>query len=516
MHAHIAFDSDLEKLSHELFANLRQPEALGHRFEYARYEEWKSLWNRQSRLFHGLSHMFAMSELDKDLPSRAGIYAMVGGFMHDIEYPSIGEEVTHVSQRFIDTYIDRTGGKHVLKPLDPNDRAGHLLYGIFGFEAGHELSAFPIFADGKLVNPGGLNEFYSAAAAVGELKELGKDDQFIAGVVAVIEATVPFRQPSRMDDLRGRIERTSAALNMDLTPNDIDEMMMASVYTANKDVSGFLGGLDPLKDTQPTTQSVLNTIQGGDMLSPEEIPSMRTAGKARNTPPGDYPASDFLKARAKRAGLYQLVIGGNAAEGTIGNLFFETTLSGGDVYPPQPWKENANKLAYANNLPVRTAEYARLVSQAIVHSIASSAGASTDPETAKLIELVSGIGERLRPQLPTEVSQVRQLAFHAVNGRHKVNGGDTPRSPLAELVLSQIDEHQVAELGLVARKLVAPAPGTAPLEPKQFLQEASKVLGSSVARIRDEMVQTARIRGNQTAALALSQVSIDGPDLPKH
>ncbi len=503
MHAHIVFEDQFNDLSDELFDNLRQPEALGPKLSFERYQEWLSQWNRPSRNFHGLSHLFAMSQLPPQLDASAAIYAMVGGFFHDDEYPTIGENITPVSKRYIDKYIEVKDGKHILKSLDANDQIGKVLYGVFGYQPGQALSPF-----------GGMNEFYSAAAAAGEMQELGKNPKFILGVTSVIEATIPFGNPDRMDKLRERVVSVSQDLNLNLSANDVDQMMIASVYTANKDVSGFLGGLDPLNpEAKPTTQSVINTIMGGSMLNAEEIPTMRLAGKSRDTSPGDYPSDDFLAAKLKRAGLYQLVLKGNDQDRSIPNLYFETTLSGGDVYPPDRWVPKANALAYENNLPVRTAEYARLISHGIVNSIAQLAGALNDPKLVSVKDFVDGMGDRIDVKLPADVSKTRRLAYEAVSGRlPTTKQDDVTRSPLAELVIAKLDEHEIQGLALKARELLFPE-----RKPEAFLKAANELLGDTVEKIRSELEANARATRRKAAAEGFRHVKLlPDVDLPHH
>ncbi|MDX2094386.1 MAG: hypothetical protein SFW64_00350 [Alphaproteobacteria bacterium] len=494
---HARFDAnDLTRVHSELFTNLR--DVFGESFDSERFNRLVSQWNREGRLFHGAMHLYAMAERDHSLPGSAPNYAMVSGFFHDIEYPSIGEETNDTSCRFIDTYIDRS--KNKLKPLAEDDRVGRLLYAIFGFAEGDTLS--PV---------AGMNEFYSAAVAVGELKQSHKDEAFIAAVIAGIQATVPFGKPDRMDQLRGRLEAASRSEGLDLNANAIDEMMIAATYLANKDVSGFIGGLDVHNDTAPSIQSVLETIRGGDMLNPEEVPSMRVRNKSPETPLGDYTPADFLKARLRRAGLYQLVLKGNSETQSIDNIFFETRLSAGNIYPPQDWVKKASHLAYLNNEPVRLTEYARLISQALVYSLAAAGGDATEPTKVKQGDLVSGIDVLLKLRPPENASEVRQLAFNAVNGRHQINGGDTQHSPVAKLILSTLNESQITELALAARASLFPEPN-----PTEFLAQAKRVLGNQVIVVRDAMVQAVAQSGNQAMSQALRKIALSDPSLPPH
>lgn len=502
-----ALDSQRAHETATLYSNLR--EELGSKFTFERFLGWVGQYLRASREFHGIDHLLAMSKLEDPvlgfgLPSNSKVYSMVAGFFHDEDYPSISEELTPISKRYVEKYVDIQGGKKFVRELDPNDKTGKILYSIFGFKPGQELSAFPIFAEGKLTNPGGMNEFYCAAAAASELAELGKDAKFIAAVVTGIEATIPFRNPNRMNELKARLSTTNTELKLGLTDAEMDEIMIGAVYTANKDVISFLGGLDPQIHDSATTLSVINTIKGGDMLSPEEIPSLRMKDQPLNKSAGEYPPADFLAARIKRAGLYQLVIPGKTAEGTIPNLFFNVSLSDGSKFPANGWTEKANKLAFANNKPVRVAEYARLISAGVIHCVSALGNEATDPTKIMLKDLVTGMAERLSiPGLPVDATQERKLAFACLDGRHATSGHDIRRSPLAELVLSRLDENQVEELGQKSRGVLFPK-----CNPQAFLELATEYLGNIVGQIRDEMAHSASAANKHTIAAGLRSVTM--------
>lgn len=511
-HDHSALENDKARKIEQLYENLH--EVLGQGFKHERFLNWIGQYLRPSREFHGLDHMLAMSELDEKISrhqghNSAGVYSMVAGFFHDEDYPSISENITHVTKRFIDRYVEERDGKKFVKEITPDDRVGQILHGVFGFQPGQQLSPFPFKG-----NPGGMNEFYCAVAAACELQELGRDEHFITAIVAGIEATIPFRDPNRMDELRQRIESTNQRMGLGMTPAEIDEIMIGAVHTANKDVAGFLGGLDPnAQGVAPNTQSVLSTIAGGDRLSPEEVPPLRTQWLPKDKGPGDYTPRDFLDARIKRAGLYQLVIPGDAQERSIPNLFFETHLSGGDVYPPNDWATKANKLAYENNLPVRTAEYARLISAGMVNSLTLLC--ADEPQNVRVKELLHGLSDIMPiAPLPPDASQTRKLAYACLNGREQASGHDIRRSAISELILSKLDENKIEQLGKASRALLLPAPAQSadPSETRTpdeinkknaqtFLELATEYLGQSVGKIRDDIARSAG-KGEGTKALA--------------
>ena len=489
---------------HKLYDNLH--EVLGDKFVYERFVNWQNQYLRESREFHGLNHMLAMSELNENLTEQqghksAGVYSMVAGFFHDEDYPSISEDMKPISKRFIDKYIENKDGKKVIKRIAQDDRIGQILLGVFGFYEGQTLSPFPTF--GENPNPGGMNEFYCAVAAASELKELGKDEHFITAIVAGIEATIPFRAPTRMTALRTRVEKTSSNLDIGLTAHEIDEIMVGATHLANLDVLSFLGGLNPEEpNVKPTTASVLYTIKGGDMLSPEEIPQLRTKGMPPEIGSGNYTPREFLNARVKRAGLYHLVLPGNDTERSIPNLFFETKLSGGNTYPPNDWADKANKLAYEVNASVRVAEYSRLISAGIVNALTTLSGGGG----RKVKDLLGGMQNIMQPcNLPDDASQVRKLAFACLNGREPASDHDIRRSPIAEYILSKLDENQVTEFGKAARASLFLTPAQQRDETitkekaQEFLVLATKYLGQDVEKIRDDVARSVDAGGNMKA-----------------
>ena len=524
-HDHTPLEIGKARKVEALFERLH--EVLGTNFKHERFLNWIGQYLRPSREFHGLDHMLAMSEMDEHISRQQGhksaaVFSMVAGFFHDEDYPSISEGVTHVTKRFIDKYVEeRPDGKKYVKDLEPDDRIGQILHEVFGFKPGQQLSPFPFKG-----NPGGMNEFYCAAAAAGEMKELGCDEHFITAVVAGIEATIPFRDSNRMNDLRSRVEATNAKLGLGLSPSEVDEIMIASVHIANKDVMGFLGGLNPEDPhAKPTTQSVLSTIAGGDMLSPEEVPPLRTQWLPKDKGAGDYSPRNFLDARLKRAGLYHLIIPGDPTQETISNLFFDTKLSGGDVYPPNDWASKANKLAYQNNLPVRTAEYARLISAGIVNALTELN--ADDPQSVKVKEMLTGLTDIMQPaQLPTDASQTRKLAYACLNAREKASGHDIRRSAISEFILSKLDETKVAELGRASRGLLLPAPAK-PEDPSEtrtpeeinkhraqvFLSAVTDYMGQGLGKIRDDIVRSSS-KGEGTKALSAKISKFVLPPVP--
>jgi hypothetical protein len=473
-------------------------------FPAARFQQWIGQYTRNTRLFHGIEHLLDMTAEDKTLTARGNAYAVIGSFFHDAEYPSIGEKMTEVSERYLRKYIrtedDGKGGLNhfVRSDLNESDRITKILLKTFGVKPGEQLSPF-----------GCLNEFYSAVAAAEEMKRLDCDEKLILGVIVNIQATVPFGQDKdRFNIIRARAVEVNKDLGLGLTKPDVDTIMMAAVKTANLDVLGFLGGLDPLDPSaRPSINSVLETIAGGDRLRPEEVRALMLRGAPQSE--RHFPLDDFLMARIKGAGLYLGVIPGDHEQKTIPNLFHSVTLSDGTIYPPKEWTEKANKLAYENTQPVKVAECARMLSVSAIWAISKLSGnEELGPDKIRLQDLVSGSDNRIEEtDLPESSSSVRRLADACLSGRHETDY-DIKRSPIAQLIIREVDETKVLEL---ATKLigVARSRGENPEEKaKQILEVLGEAIPKTMLETRSQMEASLTENGKGALATVISRVNI--------
>jgi hypothetical protein len=482
-------------------------------FPVARFLEWVNQYARGSRLFHGIEHLLDMTSEDKTLTARGNSYAVVGSFFHDCEYPTIGEDQTEVSKRFLDKYIrvevvdpnDKSKSKHFVRNDIPEDDViAKMLLRTFNLKPGAQLNPFA-----------GMNEFYSAVAAAEELSRIGCKPDYILGVVVNIQATVPFgMDKDRFNKIRESAIGLNTELKLGLSKADIDVIMMAAVNTANRDVNGFLGELDPNDTTsKPSINSVLETIAGGDRLRPEEVRSLMLRGVPE--PDRHFPLSDYLLARMKGAGLYLQVIPGDETQRTIPNLFHSVTLSDGTIYPPKEWTEKANKLAYENTQPVKVAECARMISVAAIYSISKLTG-NDDllPTKVKLQDLVEGTVDRMtEADLPDGSSRVRVLADSCLSGRHETDY-DIRRSPIAQLVLRELDEKQILELAPKVRGCLMAQDKDAAAKAAELMEMFSKAIPKTMLETREQIAKT--LTEKEKGALATDIRRVDIPIAVSH
>lgn len=486
-----AITSKPELLAGALQVNNDLRDALGAGFTPERFLAGAACYMRPSRDFHGLEHLFAMARKSDDpvlkqYPGSADMSA-VAGFYHDTEYPSIGEDFDVNVAPLIATYVAEVEGKkpkaYTIEPLGKNDKWGKALYALFGLEANNLLQPFG--------EPGGLNEFPSAVFALHELLEMQKinpqkvTDTFILGVLASIQATVPFKAADRMEKLRSRINALKA--DFSLENQDIDTIMVAATHTANRDISSFLGKLDPVKIGEaPTEESALHTMYWGDRLSTEEVPSLRIGGDELKEP-GEYTPADFLEARTRRAGLYHVAL--KVENGAYTNMFYATPLSDDTTYPGQAWVNDANRLAYENNQAVALAQKTRLIAAAMVYALADKQGAA---KTVQIKDFLKDTTANIHATLPEGADDITKRAFACLSDRQD-SSYDINRSPIAQLLLSKMSE---AEIDALSNQIFVAMRGNFFADPK--------IMPTPEAQRGNEFLKI--IQGSEKASAALSTV----------
>ena len=406
----------------------------------------------------------------------------IGAFFHDADYPGINEPLAGISKPIIETYVEDRDGLKYLKPIDAADHVGQLVSDIFGYTDGKQLTAM-----------NGINEYYSAIGAATQLHALGVPMADIAAVVSAIEATIAFRSPTRMDELRGRLEAANAKFNLGMTPIAIDEAMVAATFTANKDIVGLIGGLDPDKDTAATLASVKYTIEHSDRLSPEEVGELNPRTNEAKVP-GEYKPLDLVKGCLKRAGLHQFAIPGDPQTGRIDKLFHGMTLSNGQAFPPQEEVTRLNTLGYKNNRPGKLASSARLVATALVHALATEEGR----QDMRVSDLLSPYGLPLEHQQPAgDEHSPRVLAYQVLQDRDTAGGDgyDISKSPIASLILAQseLTDDDIIELGKATRGYMMPNPPVVAPNAEGFLTMAREKLGAGlVGEVKQKMDNNAQ------------------------
>lgn len=181
----------------------------------------------KTRVYHTASHVFMMCEGMNSRQTLAGLF-------HDIVYYQLDGGFPVGAASMVQTALRDDFGKVFVRPVTTEDKALFLCSDVFGFKAGDQLSVFA-----------GLNEFASALIATRLLQDHLKPVDMV-GVVACIEATIPFRADkdgkSALDLLAVRVEQALikwAGLQGDALKEAVHTVMTEAVLVANRDVSGF-------------------------------------------------------------------------------------------------------------------------------------------------------------------------------------------------------------------------------------------------------------------------------------
>lgn len=185
--------------------------------------------NPRTRSYHTSDHVFGMCEGANPRQTLAALFHDLVYYQLDGGFPA---GVAHLLQSVV---RDDQGGI-TIRPFPDSDEVLALSTGIFGFEVGQPLSLYA-----------GLNEFMSAVVA-GRLLYKRISVQDLIGVMACIEATIPFRNAvedgvSAPESLAERVRQVTAAHVPSLTGAAMDQhvaaVMQDAVEIGNRDVRGF-------------------------------------------------------------------------------------------------------------------------------------------------------------------------------------------------------------------------------------------------------------------------------------
>lgn len=158
---------------------------------------------------------------------------MRAGWHHDVVYAHIDETIHPTLTVVIAPFLLEQEGGYLLPP-DPRApdelrRIYDLALTLFGFHRGQPLDPF-----------GGQNEFLSALYGALQGAGMGLPLKCILAEMVMIEATIPFRLPSRVQALRARLEIANRLLGPEgLQEPEIEALMLGAVFMANHDVIGF-------------------------------------------------------------------------------------------------------------------------------------------------------------------------------------------------------------------------------------------------------------------------------------
>ncbi len=223
----------------------------------------------RNRDFHDLEHALAISTTRTATGKFAGIF-------HDVVYVQIDRARLPKLRALIAPCIPSY--KLSIKLTAPllRDKDIAILATLFGFKKGMEIGP-----------SNGINEFLSALVAWRTLKKHLKTRDLL-GIVACIEATIPFRTPAGdclTVELGVRLLAAAKAAGEDLSAPFVEKTLKAAVEVANQDVSGFAASDQGLfvhqswallYETNPELQQRFYTL-GGYMIAIHKMDSFFNA-----------------------------------------------------------------------------------------------------------------------------------------------------------------------------------------------------------------------------------------------
>ncbi len=177
-------------------------------------------------------------------------YIKIAGFFHDIIYLQTDGSVDASFEYILLKNFSCGNGKWSVKP-NQDDVILDICVKIFDIK------------EGDLIPSAKVNELLSAFIAGKMLQKINVDDNIIAKIIICIESTIPFRTQENFD---ARIDRIKNIVD----DEEIDEVMYASVYLANKDCYNFSG-----YDNDSVSERLIKFLQNTWRLSMENIPDVK-------------------------------------------------------------------------------------------------------------------------------------------------------------------------------------------------------------------------------------------------
>jgi len=178
------------------------------------------------RYFHTPDHIFEVGGTEDAIEVLAALF-------HDIVYVQVDRGIHFNLAHFLTPFVAQDAEHLRIRQADElsGDVDFGLVLDLFAFSPGQTLSPF-----------GGQNELLSAIVAAKVLRgwlPLG----CVAQIVALIEATIPFRRPSEgqssSDRLCDRLRAANVRYELGLSEAEICETIRRSVRLSNRDVGGF-------------------------------------------------------------------------------------------------------------------------------------------------------------------------------------------------------------------------------------------------------------------------------------
>lgn len=179
------------------------------------------------RYFHTPEHIFEVGGSENAIEVLAALF-------HDLVYVQVDKSVNFNLTYYISPFIRQVKEKLYIREADelPPDSMCQMVMDVFGFTPAKELSPFA-----------GQNEFLSALICAKVLEPF-MSRGLILKLVACIEATIPFRFPSKegvsaSEQLYLRLKEANSKYNAQLSAEEVCQTVRQAVRMSNRDVGSF-------------------------------------------------------------------------------------------------------------------------------------------------------------------------------------------------------------------------------------------------------------------------------------
>jgi len=229
------------------------------------------------RYFHTPDHIFEVGGSEDPIEAIAALF-------HDVVYYQVDRSVNFNLSYYVAPFIKEVNSTLVIREPDelpqPKDFVFDLVSALFGFAPGQSLSPFA-----------GQNEFLSAVVG-GKVLEPFVPPPLLLQILACIEATIPFRPPSKegltaAEQLFERLQAANQTFDLGLSQGELVEAVKRSVRMANRDVGSF---------AYPNSAQFLDNTWN---LLPETNHNLKNAGSYN---PGSYTVQEYRVALQKMEG----------------------------------------------------------------------------------------------------------------------------------------------------------------------------------------------------------------------
>lgn len=402
-----------------------------------------SCMNNGRRKFHTTQHVLEVCEQMKALQILAGLF-------HDVVYYQVDEGFPSEAEILIRQIVAEKNGQIYLKETLPNDINLNICLHIFDFKLGQELGIHS-----------GLNEFLSTWLAINYLSDFLTIKDLIT-VMVCIEATIPFRPKDEkglncLDHLENRVKNISANYQLNLSAEEIIEVVKLATGLANRDVENF-SGKDPGKFLDNTW-----------ILLPETNENLWN--------PGVYFHADYRIALTKMEGFLSFL--------NPENIFHQ--------YKNTPNDEDFIQMKVQAHKNVQIAKdylQAKILAIAIIEALALSTGGDA-PISMFLGDVVEyGTIERAEDYLPkivlSDKLEYDDILYHLLEyGRASETSFDLKNSPIASFVYKYLGNQNMEKSMNLAHQMFKEK-----ITPEEFLQALDNSLVGYLAKACAKLATT--------------------------